>query len=200
MRTTGAVQNHFKLFGHWLLYFAPGISRKLGNVFRYKYALQAFIYFYEFQNMAVILEVSYKDAGGNGNEWPWVQQFTVLWKEDKNKMRMSDFSRPNLDKSNRKKKTGKGVKWWQFLLKEEERYYRHKCQLTQTAGNGKTTNLGSTKSSSFHLRKQHGVAASHNPMANCRITQENIWGWEMKASSAATHKLQNKVMNVWRTH
>lgn len=104
MWTTGAVQNHFKLFGHWLLYFAPVISRKLGNVFRYKYALQAFIYFYEFQNMAVILEVSYKDAGGNGNEWPWVQQFTVLWKEDKNKMRMSDFSRPNLDKSNRKKK------------------------------------------------------------------------------------------------
>lgn len=103
MWTSGAVQNHFKLFGHWLLYFAPVISRKLGNVFRYKYALQAFIYFYEFQNMAVILEVSYKDAGGNGNEWPWVQQFTVLWKEDKNKMRMSDFSRPNLDKSNRKK-------------------------------------------------------------------------------------------------
>jgi len=105
--TSGAVQNHFKLFGHWLLYFAPVISRKLGNVFRYKYALQAFIYFYEFQNMAVILEVSYKDAGGNGNEWPWVQQFTVLWKEDKNKMRMSDFSRPNLDKSNRKKKNRK---------------------------------------------------------------------------------------------
>lgn len=112
--TTGVEQNHFTQFGHRLPCFAPVISCKLGNIFQLKYILQVFIYFYEFKNTPVILEVGYKE--GNGNEWPWVQQFTVLWKQDKNKIRMSDFSRPNSDKSNRKR-TGKVEKWWQFLLK-----------------------------------------------------------------------------------
>lgn len=51
-----------------------------------------------------------------------------------------------------------------------KKYYRHKCQVTQTTLTGKTITLSSIKNSGFWWKKwQSSLLASHNWMANSRI-------------------------------